>query len=565
MNKKRTNCFVGVLNFITIASIYILFFSYDFLSRSIMSGPSIVKSIYDSNIIDFLMKNTTLIVTIVCATIGILNIICAIQNRKNKKILFWQLMFGIYGIIWSFITAIDPHEYKLRIIKIVICAIIPLIFVLRNIILIKKNKPKKIQIISYIAIIVMSILVFLNIIDIYWDIICIIMLFIYIHYQEKKIEESKARKIINIIIYYIIQTIISIGILLLVVSSLIITKINHNNITNQISDILDNIVNLQGATDEEIYLVVENNYKYGCINKTGEEKIPVEYDGLSKFFEIEIDNQKYYFAFAKQNDKFYIISKDNQKYDISDNKYFRNIVNYVGEDYKKYISKEDSRYFSVTINSFCFQAFMLNNVNLDEQNIERNMYGYDKITLQENVIEQYYRSEYIYENENYTMIIEPVKEDYSTYKEDYFEILNPKCEVTIQKNNGEEYTNIEYLPGFNEYENTIEILSDGEIVYKSLDEKNYGFYDRFGNKVTIPEGYEIYDIINDIIIIYKYDENTYEAEYYYCIDRNGNILLKSNGVTLLDDIYIVINENNKMQLYQEDLTQISNEYDFIIY
>ena len=56
---------------------------------------------------------------------------------------------------------------------------------------------------------------------------------------------------------------------------------------------------------------------------------------------------------------------------------------------------------------------MLNNVNLDEQNIERNMYGYDKITLQENVIEQYYRSEYIYENENYTMIIETVKEDYS--------------------------------------------------------------------------------------------------------------------------------------------------------
>ena len=565
MNKKRTNYFVVILNFIVIVSIYILFFSYDFLSRSIMSGPSIVKSIYDSNIIDFLMQNTALIVAIICAIIGILNIICGIQNRKNKKILFWQLMLGIYGIIWSVITALDPYEAELRIIKIVICAIIPLIFVLRNIILIKKNKPKKIQIISYIAIIVMSVLVFLNIIDIYWDIICIIMLFIYIHYQENDIKESKSRKIINIILYYIIQTIISIGILFLVVSSLIITKINHDNLTNQISDILDNIVNLQGATDEEIYLVVENNFKYGCINKNGEEKIPVEYDGLSKFFEIEIDNQKYYFAFAKQNDEFYIISKDNQKYDISDNKYFRNIVNYVGEDYKKNISKEDSRYFSVTINSFCFQAFMLNNVNLDEQNIERNMYDYDKITLQENVIEQYYRSEYIYENENYTMIIEPVEEDYSTYKEDYFEILNPKCEVTIQKNNGEEYTNIEYLPGFNEYENTIEVLSDGEILYKNLDEKNYGYYDSLGNRLTIPEGYEIYDIINDIIIIYKCEENSYEIEYYYCIDRNGNILLKSNGITLLDDIYIVMNENNKMQLYQEDLTKISSEYDFIIY
>ena len=73
------------------------------------------------------------------------------------------------------------------------------------------------------------------------------------------------------------------------------------------------------------------------------------------------------------------------------------------------------------------------------------------------------------------------------------------------------------------------------------------------------------DIINDIIIIYKCEENSYEIEYYYCIDRNGNILLRSNGITLLDDIYIVINENNKMQLYQEDLTKISSEYDFIIY
>ena len=126
MNKKRTNYFVVILNFIVIVSIYILFFSYDFLSRSIMSGPSIVKSIYDSNIIDFLMQNTALIVAIICAIIGILNIICGIQNRKNKKILFWQLMLGIYGIIWSVITALDPYEDELRIIKIVICAIIPL-------------------------------------------------------------------------------------------------------------------------------------------------------------------------------------------------------------------------------------------------------------------------------------------------------------------------------------------------------------------------------------------------------------------------------------------------------
>ena len=269
MNKKRTNYFIIILNFLAILSIYILFNTYDFLNYSMLRGP-IVKSIYDSNIIELLMKDTTLIVIIVCTIMGLLNIFCAIQNRKNKKVLFWQLMLGTYEMIWAVITAINPLDNELRVIKIMMCSIIPLMFALRNIILIKKNKPKKIQIISYIAIIVMSILVLLNIIDIYWDIICIIMLVIYIHYQENDIKESKTRKIINIILYYIIQMIVSIGLLFLVVASLIITKINHDNLINQISDILDSIVNLQGAKKEEVYFVVENNLNYGFINKKGE-------------------------------------------------------------------------------------------------------------------------------------------------------------------------------------------------------------------------------------------------------------------------------------------------------
>ena len=557
MNKKRTNYFIIILNFLAILSIYILFNTYDFLNYSMLRGP-IVKSIYDSNIIELLMKDTTLIVIIVCTIMGLLNIFCAIQNRKNKKVLFWQLMLGTYEMIWAVITAINPLDNELRVIKIMMCSIIPLMFALRNIILIKKNKPKKIQIISYIAIIVMSILVLLNIIDIYWDIICIIMLVIYIHYQENDIKESKTRKIINIILYYIIQMIVSIGLLFLVVASLIITKINHDNLINQISDILDSIVNLQGAKKEEVYFVVENNLNYGFINKKGEEKISCKYDGVSKFFEIEIDNQKYYFALAKQNDKFYIISKNNQKFNISDNKYFRNLVNFVEDNYASDINEEEAkRYFSVNIYSFCFQAFILHKTDINEQSIKIDMYDYDKITLQENVIEPYYHSEFTYKNENYTMIIEPMEEG-------YFEKLDPKCKVTIQKNNGEEKCSIEYLPGFNEYEKTIEILSDGEIVYKNLDEKNYGFYDNWGNKVLISEGYEIDDIINDIIIIYRYDENPSNTEYY-CIDKTGNILLKSKGIVLVDDIYIVINENNKMQLYQENLTAMSDEYDFITY
>ena len=77
MNKKRTNYFIIILNFLAILSIYILFNTYDFLNYSMLRGP-IVKSIYDSNIIELLMKDTTLIVIIVCTIMGLLNIFCAI-------------------------------------------------------------------------------------------------------------------------------------------------------------------------------------------------------------------------------------------------------------------------------------------------------------------------------------------------------------------------------------------------------------------------------------------------------------------------------------------------------
>ena len=95
MNKKRTNYFVTIINIIATIALYIFYFSLGFLCKSIISGPEEIKSIYNSAIIEFLIEKATLIVTFVCGLIGILNIICAIQNRKNKKILFWQLIFGL--------------------------------------------------------------------------------------------------------------------------------------------------------------------------------------------------------------------------------------------------------------------------------------------------------------------------------------------------------------------------------------------------------------------------------------------------------------------------------------
>ena len=189
MNKKRTNYIIAISNVLLIISVYANIYI------GIIYGSSGVKSIYNSFILDTFIGNAQLIKIVICSITGILNIVAGVQNRKNKKICFWQLIFGIYEIILAIVITANPIITTSRNIEIAVCAVIPIILALRNIIFIKKNKPKVIQIISYVVTIIISILVIFDIIDVYWDIICVIMQFVYVHNQEKHIQESKSRKI----------------------------------------------------------------------------------------------------------------------------------------------------------------------------------------------------------------------------------------------------------------------------------------------------------------------------------------------------------------------------------
>ena len=563
MNKKRTNYIITILNVFAIISVYILFFSNN-LKMGVIYGPSSVKSIYNSFIVDILIQNVKLIEIIICSIIGILNMVAGIQNRKNKKICFWQMIFGICEIILAIIIIINPIITTLRWIEITICAVIPILLALRNIIFIKKNKPKVIQIISYVVTIIISILVIFDVIDVYWDIICIIMQFIYVYNQEKNIQESKKRKIVNVILYYVVQAIVIIGVFVMIIVAIIIDKVNCSKWGNQVTEILNEIASFSGITKEEEYIVVENNSKYGFINEKGEEKIPCNYDGVSSFYSADINNKKYYFALAKKNNEYYIISKNNQKININDNEYFRKIADYIENEMINTFNNEEKIWTSVPMYSFALQGFTSSKTEIEYQQLTKKLKN-DPINLQKDNPELYEGYKLYYENENYTMIIEPMQEGKGYSKYDGTITIEPKCKVTIRKSNGEESSSIEYLPGFTEYEDTIEVLSDGCIVFKSLDEETYGWYDSYGNKVSLPSGYEIKDIINHIIIVYKYDEESNRTEYYF-LDSLGRILLKTyDSLEILENTYIVKNENNNMLLYDENLNKISNEYDLIIF
>ena len=527
----------------------------------------VIKSIYNSAIIEFLIGKATLIVTFVCGLIGILNIICAIQNRKNKKILFWQLIFGLYEIYIAVLTLMNYSFSFVEIAKIVVCAVIPIVLALINIILIKKNKPKAIQVISYFIVIIMSIIVLFNKELVFWNIICLIMQLIYIHYQEQNIQESKTRKIVNIILYYILQAIVVICLLFVLIAAIIINAVNYNKMNSQVKEILNNIKNLSEITNEEPYMVIENNSKYGFIDENGEEKIPCEYDGVSYFCSAEFNKQKYYFALAKKGNDYYIISKGNEQLNISNNEYFINISNYIEQEMIAEYSNQNMQYLTEQSYSFILQIFIAENANNKNiQLVPEKTLKFEK-NLQRDYSGLYNDDNLCYKAENYTMVIEPVKNDNPTYDlyDDYFVEANPTYNVTIKKNSGEESSSIECLPGFNSYSNTIETLNDGSIVFKNPDEETYGWYNNNGDMIYIPNGYEIENIIDNIIIISKYNEESMMTEYYF-INQSGQVLLKSYDVlVILENTYVLKNENNKMLVYSTDLNKISNEYDVIAF
>lgn len=587
MNKRGTNRFVAILNAIAIASLYIFYFSGELLTSGLMHINTDIKSLYDSFLIETLINNLGTILFLVYGGIGILNIICAIQNKENKKIFFWQLVFGLYEIWFAFFNSDFLNNDDVSHIVWIAVNVIPIILAIINFFRIRKNRPKVIQVISYVAVIIIAILGLLGILEEnYWNIIAVIMQFIYIHFQDKNIEESSARKIVNVILYYVLQSILAIGFLLMILASLIITKINEVQLENAIAELNNSIVTLQGNKESELYIPVEKNYKYGFITEDGQERIPCEYDRVSFFTEMEINNNTYYIALAQKDNKFYIISKTNASIELSGvlEKYVQ-AVNSTLDIYLTNINDGIHRLqYIESYNALLTAATTKGEKQLSSQQLESRYYSSaDEVTLRR------INTGYMYASQNFSMIIEPILEENEEYSDDYYDededtyymsTVEEECKVTILKSNGEEQSSIVCLPGLDEDNLTLETFNNGFIEFETKDYSVTGWYDNNGNQTTISGDYSIIDIydVDDgeiyVQMIYyneNYDGST-ESEYNWnniIIDTTGNILLQTPALDIYDSdiyntVYLIKNNNNKMVLLDKDFKEISNEYDKII-
>lgn len=578
MNKRRTNRIVAVLNIISIVVYYLLFLFEKYIISSIMTGQGGNESIYDSFIIDTLVNNIKIILPLMFGGIGIINTICAFQNKKNKKVFFWQLVFGVC-YIWQTLNLLISYtnidEDILKMINRIVCGVVPIILVIINLILIKKFKPKLIQIISYIGVIILSILGLFEIISTYWEIIAGIMQLIYIHFQDKNVEESKAKKITNIILYYIIEFILATGFAFMVVASLLITKVNETKWKDGLTKIYNSIPYLQDATNGELYIPVENNYKYGFIDESGEEKIHCEYDRVSYFSEVNVNNKKYYVALAKKDNNFFIISKNNDFLSIESDLevYLQKIFNHLNRTATE--SWKIDRIGQLQMFEFLFQVFSRpNERRVEQQTLDTNDKKINKITLTKK------DSNYYYKNQNYSMMIEPIygKSDnqgsyYDENTNTYFLTSNEeKYKVTITKSTQESKSSIVYLYGLDRDSLTLETYTNGSIGFENEDKTKIGWYDLNGNQTTMPNKYEVRDIKDDKIIIQdlnkdeieNYDENKKYESNFLIIDFQGKKLLQTTALDVYDNSYLVKKDSKKMVLMDKDLNEISNEYDKII-
>ena len=544
MNKKKTNYLIVILNIIIVISCYIAYFSADYLKSSILIGGEVTKSIYDSFIIDFFVLNASTIISVIFILTGIFDIVCGIQNRKNKKIFFWMIVIALSEIWFVIINLID--NIIIHYINIFLLGIVPIIFAIKNLIHIRKNKPKVVQILSYIATIIISILQIIDVLDLNWSIIAIVMLLIYIHYQEKNIEESKTRKITNIILYWILQLILSIGFLALILLSLLITKINSEIRNNQIVDLSNEIMNFSASQNEEKCFPVENDNKFGFINENGEEIIPCEYDRVSDFLYFEDTGGKYYFAFANKGNEYYIISKENETIQIEDDKYIKvideltwNQLIYTMNNNEFDTSNYNRRGYISAFTTITTFVFSEKDLNFDDEEIVNN-----EIELEEQNGVLYYN------NGNFVMLLKPVEDG------DYDEF-----EVTIIKNNGERNSYTEYIPEYDEDDNTIETYKDNEIEFISLDENTHGWYDQNGNKIVLPSDYDIQYVSVKYAVLELIDNEYY---CYYLIDMINQKSFKSDYIGEFNNGIIIKNQNNKIVAYDENLNVISKEYDRII-
>ena len=276
--------------------------------------------------------------------------------------------------------------------------------------------------------------------------------------------------------------------------------------------------------DQEFYLNVQRNNKWGYINVNGELKIDFKYDYASPFITINVYDKNFDIALVCQDSTSSIILK-NQRVVMS----FKNDISI--DDYQKQMDKLQELY-SDTFNQEGKIVDLLSNIPTSNMT---------EISAYENYPYRYpFNDEYdIYITVSQT----GGKNRYEFVKKD-----NSNIKVSIDCDNLK-------FDGSKLY-----VYSNGYLPFYKTSESIQGWYTKETKRIEMNGNIQILEFYGTNILIKEYDKNI----VYFANENGEKISDNYKDIFVLDDAYIVKNMNDKYIIMNKSFEKILDiEYDYI--
>lgn len=562
MNSKKTNRISAILNIVLLLTLALMLIFGKNIGYTVISGKDGGATFFRNGIVDLLVNSENTVPIIVFISISLFSIISAIQNKDDKKMLYWKIILSIAPIITIIQMILYSNtEYEIEEwLGRIFFGIVPIILAIINLVLIKKNRPKVIQVISYIVVILSSILVLLDIwhfnlleyVGIVWCAIAVIMQLIYTHIQEDD-DESKQRKIANIIIYYILQAIIAIGLFIFIVYCLLVCKVNSEKLKNETINIANQIYE-QSTNNKEELILVEKNSKYGFINEKGEEVIKTEYDIISNLFTFNINDKDCEYAFAKKGNDFYIILNSKNIIDLKEtnSEYFKNIYEIINSKFNT--NEEEQNKSSLMMVGITYLS-----ANENVKNAKNNTYSSSdekELKPDNEDFNDDYNYVYTYNLKNgLQMIITEIEIDADEEEYEY---------NLITKKNNQIIQNDKNVVIPIDLEGNIKLYSNGNIPFCNLQKNIQGWYDvTTGQAMSLQGNYQILDVTNNNYLLIR-DYNTSEKNEMIVDGNTGNVIAQGKYIDKIENGYIITDKSKKMYFVDETGNVKSQQFDCVM-
>lgn len=277
--------------------------------------------------------------------------------------------------------------------------------------------------------------------------------------------------------------------------------------------------------DAEFLLNVKRNGKWGYINTNGDTKIDFQYDYASPFITISQYDKNFDIALVSKEGTTSIILK-NQREVMS----FKTEISI--DDYEKQFEKLQELY---------------NTIFKQEGKIDKTLYNVP--TSDMSSIKSYEGYPYRYKfNDEYDVYI-TVSQSGGKNRYEFIKQDNPTTKVSIDCDNLKFDSNNLY------------VYSNGFLPFYKPSENIQGWYTKTTQRVEFEGNIQILEFYDNNILIKDYDNNI----VYFADELGNQISPNYKDIFVLEDAYIVKNEEDKYIIIDKQFNQILNniEYSYI--